>query len=284
VRAALARRANISDDAGTPLDVLPDAAVSPLETAPASLLTLSQSFTSAYTGLGYNDEKTAAAGRFEVRDSALGTRYAGTLGAAREASEVLSYALASRVEQEQLDEASNTLRFDARLGLSYRPRAKGVVVFNRLDTSYNETTGVSKDWQVVNNIAFNAELGKRTQLSVFHGIKYNKTTFQGDSFDSLTNLIGGEVRYDVTRKIDVGLSGSALISDSGQTDYQIGPSVGFSPVDNTWISLGWNIAGFRDDDFEAAEFTRDGPFIKLRVKFDQNTARGLLDKISPRGR
>ena len=88
----------------------------------------------------------------------------------------------------------------------------------------------------------------------------------------------------MTRKIDLGLSGSALISDSGQTDYQIGPSVGFSPVENTWLTLGWNVKGFNDNDFEAAEFTRDGPFIKLRVKFDQHTARGLLDRISPRGR
>jgi len=280
----VARRANISGDVGEPLDVLPDAALSPLETAPASPLTLSESFTSVYTGLGYRGEKTAAAGRLEVRDSAQGTRYTGTVGVAREASDVLSYALASRVEQNQLDEQNNTLRFDARLGLSYRPRAKGVVVFNRLDSSYNEVTAQSRDWQVVNNIALNAELGKRTQVSVFHGIKYNQSNFQGDSFDSLTNLIGGEVRFDVTRKIDLGLSGSALISDSGQTDYQIGPSVGFSPVDNTWISLGWNVKGFRDNDFEAAEFSRDGPFIKLQVKFDQHTARGLLDRISPRGR
>lgn len=279
-----ARRANISDSIGEPLDVLPDAALSPLETAPASPLTLSDSFTSLYTGVGYRGEKTAAAARLELRDGAQGTRYTGTIGAAREASDKLSFALASRVEQNQLDEANNTLRYDARLGLSYRPRQKGVVVFNRLDTSYDEITSQSTNWKLVNNFALNTEIGDRMQLALFHGFKYSRSNFLGDSFDEVTNLVGGEVRYDVTRKIDLGLSGSALISQNGQTEYQIGPSVGFSPVKNTWFTVGWNIEGFRDNDFDAAEFTRDGPFIKLRVKFDQHTARGLLDRISPRRR
>ncbi|MEO1419896.1 MAG: hypothetical protein AAFU66_02950, partial [Pseudomonadota bacterium] len=81
----------------------------------------------------------------------------------------------------------------------------------------------------------------------------------------------------------VGFSGSALISQSGQTDFQYGPNVGVSPAENVWVSLGYNVAGFNDNDFEAAEFSRRGPYIKLRIKFDQHTAKGLLDRISPRG-
>ena len=279
----LARRANISDT-GEPLDVLPDAALSPLETAPASPLTGTQSFTSLYGGLGYNGEKTASAARYELRKSALGDRHTGTFGAARQANDVLSFALATRLEANQLDESNDTFRFDSRLGLALRPRAdNGPVIFNRLDASFDEVSGESRNFKIVNNFGLNTYIGKRTQLAVFHGFKYNRSSFLDNSFDSVTNLLGGEVRYDLTRKIDFGVSGSALFSDTGQTDFQIGPSVGFTPVDNTWISLGWNIEGFRDDDFEAAEFSRDGPFIKLRVKFDQNTARGLLDRISPRG-
>lgn len=280
----VARRANIADNAGVPLDVVPDDALSPLETAPVSPLTQTEAFTSLYTGLGYRGEKTAAASRYELRNSALGTRHTGTFGAARQANDVLSYALASRIESNLQDEANDTLRFETRLGTSYRPRAKGPVIFNRFDASFDEIVGQSKNWKIVNNFGINAVLGRRTQVALFHGFKYSQSNFLSDSFSEFTNLVGGEVRYDVTRKLDLGLSGSALISQSGQTDFQIGPSVGYSPVDNTWVSLGWNIEGFRDDDFEAAEFSRDGPFIKLRVKFDQHTASGLLDRISPRGR
>lgn len=280
----LARRDNISDNAGEPLDVLPDAALSPLETAPASALTQTEGFTSLYTGLAYRGDHTVGSGRIELRDSAIGTRYTATFGAAREASDQLSYALASRVEQEQLTEADNTLRFSARLGASYRPRGEGVVIYNRLDASYDEVFRQSTNWKIINNFGMNAQVTYRLQVAAFYGFKYSKSNFVGDTFDAVTNLVGGEMRYDLTRLIDIGLSGSALISQSGQTDYQIGPSLGVSPADNVWMSLGWNIEGFKDDDFEAAEFSRDGPFVKLRVKFDQHTAQGLLDQISPRGR
>ncbi len=265
------------------LDVVPDDALSPLETAPESPLTLDQSFTSVYTGLGYRNEKTAASTRFEIRDSAVGTRYTGVIGGAREATEDLSFALAGRIERNLADELSNTLGLDARLGLAWRPRGKGTVIFNRFDAAYDETTGQSEVWKVVNNFGINTVVGERLQVAGFYGFKYSEAEFFGDRFNEVTQLVGGEVRFDVTKRLDLGLSGSALISQNGQTDYQIGPSVGYSPVENTWISLGWNIEGFRDDDFEAAEFTRDGPFIKLRVKFDQHSARNLLDRISPGG-
>ncbi|MEO9970035.1 MAG: carboxypeptidase-like regulatory domain-containing protein [Hyphomonadaceae bacterium] len=279
----VARRARISGGDFV-LDVVPDDALSPLETAPVSLLTQDQSFTSAYAGLGYQNEKSAGSTRFEVRDSAIGTRYSAVFGGAREATEDLSFALAGRVEQNLGDETANTLSVDARFGAAWRPRGKGAVVFNRFDASYENVTGQSSTWKLVNNFGINAVLAERFQVAGFYGFKYSESDFFGDSFSEVTQLVGGELRYDVTKRVDVGLSGSALISQNGQTDFQIGPSVGYSPVENTWISLGWNIDGFRDDDFEAAEFTRDGPFIKLRVKFDQHSVRNLLDRVSPRGR
>ncbi|MEL7452160.1 MAG: hypothetical protein AAGJ50_02140, partial [Pseudomonadota bacterium] len=278
-----ARRANISTS-GEPLDVVPDAALSPLETAPASPLTLDQSFTSGYAGVGYRDQSTAASARLEVRDSALGTRYAGILGGARETSETLSFALAARVEQDQLEGANNTRRVDARLGVSWRPRGEGPIVYNRFDVSHQDVFSQSTNWRVVNNLGVNALVTNRTQVAAFYGFKYVRGNFLGDEFDEVTQLIGGELRHDITKKIDLGFSGSALISQNGQTDFQFGPTIGFSPADNVFVSLGWNIEGFNDRDFEAAEFSRDGPFVKLRVKFDQHTARGLLERIAPRGR
>ncbi|MEO1405475.1 MAG: hypothetical protein AAFV54_03165, partial [Pseudomonadota bacterium] len=145
----VARRAQIAGDE-LPLDVVPDAPISPLETAPQSPLTLSQSFTSAYTGIGYRGEGTVASARVEVRDSTAGTRYAGILGGARETSETLSFALAGRVEQNLLEQGADLRRADVRLGASWRPRGEGPIVYNRFDVAFDETAGQFRNWRVVN--------------------------------------------------------------------------------------------------------------------------------------
>ncbi len=280
----VSRRANI-DVVGEPLDVAPDAALSPLETAPPSPLTGDDSFTSVYVGAGYRGEKSAGSGRIEVRDTALGARWTGLLGAAREATDQLSFAGALRVQQESLLDTDDRRTVDGRLALSYRPRGKGPVIFNRLDISHDEVFSQSTNWKIVNNFGINAPIGKRAQVAGFYGVKYDVSSFEGDQFSGVTQLVGTEVRFDVTRRIDLGFSGSALYAaNSGTLDYSYGPSIGVSPAENTWISFGWNFAGFEDRDFDAAEFANEGPFVKLRIKFDQNTAAGLLNLISPRGR
>jgi hypothetical protein len=39
--------------------------------------------------------------------------------------------------------------------------------------------------------------------------------------------------------------------------------------------VGWNIAGFHDRDFEEARYTRSGPYVTMRLKFDQLSLQSL---------
>jgi hypothetical protein len=48
-----------------------------------------------------------------------------------------------------------------------------------------------------------------------------------------------------------------------------------SPFDNANLVLGYNLAGFRDRDFEEARYSRDGIYATFRLKVDQNTLRGI---------
>ena len=64
----------------------------------------------------------------------------------------------------------------------------------------------------------------------------------------------------------------------------MGPSIGVTPAKNVWMSVGYNVEGFSDEDFEAAEFSQKGFFVKLRIKFDQTTAGELLERISPKSK
>ncbi len=62
-------------------------------------------------------------------------------------------------------------------------------------------------------------------------------------------------------------SGGGL--DGDRFAWSAGPSLGFTPFKNGWLSVGWNVAGFHDRDFEDARYTRSGPYVTMRLKFDQ---------------
>jgi hypothetical protein len=107
-----------------------------------------------------------------------------------------------------------------------------------------------------------------------YGAKYVNEQIEGQRFRGFTDLIATEMRYDLTRKLDVGLHGSVLHTwNSGQFDYSAGASIGYSVMDNTWISLGYNLVGFEDDDFSSANFTAQGFFLHFRIKFDQQSVK-----------
>lgn len=269
------RNRRVLDEDGTLLDVAPDAAVSPLE--------VNEDFVSAYVGVGYVDDVLSASIRGEGRRAGTGDEtYILSTGLARELSETLSLAGASRLAVDDRVEVGDRTVLDVRLGAAYRPKDEGTVWFNRLDIAHQTSEGQATTTKIVNNAAVNTHINDRWQLSANYGIKYNKTEINDQDLDSVTHLVGGETRFDVTEKIDLGLRAQMLAnSDFTQASYSFGPSIGVAPVDNLWVSVGYNFSGFRDDDFEASEFSRDGVYLKIRFKFDQYSARGLLRHISP---
>lgn len=279
VSGGLARRANIDGDDEI-LDVTPDAAIGPLEDGVRSPLTASEQYTSAYFGLGYQTESMAASGRVERRDSTSGRRLVATLGGAREITKTLSFSLAGRHQKEHLDEQSNREQTDLRIGAAWRPRGEGLILLNRFDLGHRNEQGIQNRSKLVNNLTVNAMLNKRTQVAAYHGIKHVKTDFAGATAKGFTHLLGGEVRHDVTERFDIGFQATWTSGEASQTEaWSYGPSLGFSPDKNIWVSAGWNVDGFDDEDFEAARYSSVGPYIKLRAKFDQDTVKGLIGKL-----
>ncbi len=257
------------------VDVAPDAAISPVE--------VNDDFQSLYVGAAYRDEKTSVSSRMEVRDNEEDRTWVLSSSATRDLSETLSLAATARghirVTEDGLGESEE--RYEARLGAAWRPRNEDTVVFNRLDIINTKALNDVNTTKLVNNSALNTMVNDRWQLSANVGTKYVETELGDKALSNWTHLVGAETRFDVTERIDLGLRGSALTSKEAGISYSWGPSVGVSPVDNVWISAGYNVQGFKDNDFEAAEYARKGAYLQLRVKFDQNTASGLLRRISP---
>jgi len=259
-------------------EVLPDEVESPLE--------LNEDYTSAYAGIGYRSQWTAGSVRLETRLADGEDTHTMSASVSRELSEKFSVAGTSRVQVGQPDDLAtgegDTVKGHVKLGMAWRPRVEGPVVLNRLDLKYDRSRLGETTTKVVNNLAANTNIGDRTQVAGHYGVKYVHSEFGGTSYAGWTHLLGAEARVDVTRHIDLGVHGSILhVPGNGTTEYAWGPSVGVSPVDNLWISLGYNFSGFEDEDFEAARYTRHGLYLKLRLKFDEDTARSILDMLSP---
>ncbi|MCA8903562.1 MAG: DUF11 domain-containing protein [Hyphomonas sp.] len=276
-----ARRAHI-DGGDQPLDVTPDSTLSAFKDGTRDTPAASEAYTSGYAGAGYRSDTTAGSVRAELRDAESGKRWTMAAGAAREASETLSFGLAARAMDETRNGAPDETSAEMRLGAAYRPRAYGVTVYNRLDVKQSRVQTVQDVAKVVNNLGVNWTPKAKTQVSVNWGVKYQEGDIAGVRVSGVTQLLGTEVRRDISSRWDVGIAASALVEQkTGTMQYAVGPTVGFSPAENMWLSVGYNISGFEDRDFEAAEYARKGAYIKLRVKFDQHTAAGLLKRISP---
>jgi len=243
---------------------------------------VNEDFQSIYVGAAYRDEKMSVSGRVEVRDNDDDQTWVLASSAARELSDKLSLAASARGRiSNPADVAGTEEHYEARIGAAWRPRNEDTVVFNRFDIVNSQPLNGINTTKLVNNAALNTMITDRWQLSTNVGTKYVETEFGDTTLSNWSHLVGAETRFDVTERIDLGLRGSVLTNKDTGTAYSWGPSVGVSPVDNVWISAGYNVQGFKDDDFEAAEYARKGVYLQLRVKFDQNTASGLLRRISP---
>jgi hypothetical protein len=271
------RSRRVIESEGEYVEVAPDAAVSPFER--------NEDFDSAYVGAGWRDQTMTVSGRLEGRSSTEGDTYIASAAVARELSEEFSVAGSLRgFISEPEGSSRGASRTDARIGAAWRPRDEDdIVVFNRLDFVDEKAADGRDTVKFVNNLAANSQISDRWQLTANYGVKHVQTDLLGDSLSSWSHLAGAETRYDITEWLDIGAR--AQVMKTGGVDglaYSYGPNIGVSPVDNLWISAGYNVEGYSDDDFEAAEYSRKGPYLQIRFKFDQQSLDGLLRRISPR--
>lgn len=243
-----------------------------------------EDYTAVSLGAGYRQSTWSWTGRIERRLSDSEEKNSILMGANGEPSPGMGLAAGLLVFDSRavtgLDRRSGDLRF----GLAYRPRETRWIVLDRLDFLVNEQKGGASDYdsrRFVNNFVANYASGRRVQISLQYGAKYVLESIDGTDYTGYTDLTGIELRYDLTKRWDIGYRISMLHSWSiDQVDYGTSLSTGFNLGKNFWISVGYNLKGFKDRDFSRADFTCEGPFIKFRIKFDQMSARDAIKWFS----
>jgi uncharacterized repeat protein (TIGR01451 family) len=84
----------------------------------------------------------------------------------------------------------------------------------------------------------------------------------------------GRVLVDFAHDWDAGLSASILSGRSlTERHYGLGLELGRALAGGSWVSLGFNHFGYRDDELTAEEWTRTGAYLRLRTRFDESLFR-----------
>jgi len=267
--------------------------------------TLTEDFLAISTGATYRADRWTLTGRAEYRDGELANRTGLTLGGLRQLGEgralgaLFTYAKASGSGAVPTTEA---IQFE--MSWAHRPAASRVSWLNKSEFRSDKVRGAiagqsgpigggaltidgdATSRRLLNSLSVNwAPLGERgedgmwyerAEIGFFWGTRYNFDRFGADDVQGWSNLIGADVRFNLSEHIDVGASGTVRVgTDADTVSWAGGPTVTLAPMKNANISFGYNFAGFHDRDFEEARYSRSGAYVTFKLKFDQTSFAGL---------
>jgi hypothetical protein len=241
-----------------------------------------EDFTAVSVGAGYKATRWSWNGRLESRAAESEDKWSLTSGLAGEVRDGLGLSAGLQLLDTETDGGEKTFEGDLRLSLAYRPKHSRWIVLDRMDLIFEDQSGGDDDLssrRIVNNLNANYKPHHDLQVALQYGAKVVLDTIDQVSYAGYTDLTGTEIRFDLNRRWDIGLHASVLHSwSAGQVDYRTGISLGHRLAKNMWLSVGYNLTGFTDEDFSAADCTAAGPFVKFRLKFDQQSVREMLDR------
>ena len=108
-----------------------------------------------------------------------------------------------------------------------------------------------------------------------YGFKHATDYTNGVTTTGNTELVGARSVWDVTSHWDAGVQAYAQFAPTslGGRQLAVGGEVGYLVMKNVWVSVGYNVAGFRDADLSGDDYTQKAFYLRLRFKFDENLFR-----------
>jgi uncharacterized repeat protein (TIGR01451 family) len=257
-------------------------------------------FTAVTAGATYRKGDWSVTGRAEYRAGERDNRYGFTAAALRQIGEGNAAGGALNWFAARGEHGAETRTANLQASWAYRPAGSRWSILEKLELREDRVTGAvagqagpgglplavtgnAHSRRMVNalsiNYSPNGSMGKwldRSEISIFWGSRYVAERFGADDVEGWSNAVGADLRFDLSDTFDIGFAGTVRHGLGARAvAYSGGPSVGFSPVRNGWLSIGWNIVGFEDRDFEEARYTRAGPYVTMRFKFDQLSLQAL---------
>lgn len=255
---------------------------------------ITEDFTAVTAGATYRAGLWSVTGRAEYRAGSEGDRYGVTAAALRQIGDGSAVGGSfDRFTAKGRNDAE-TRTTNLQLSWANRPAGSAFSWLEKLELREDAVTGAvsgqpdpigapftisgnARSRRIVNSLSLNYTPHAGTEISLFWGSRYTGDRLGTDDIAGWSNLIGADLRFDLSKTFDVSLHATVREGAGARAfSYAVGPSLGLKPFDNGWISMGWNLVGFRDRDFEQSSYTRSGPYVTMRLKFDQLTLANLL--------
>ncbi|MDE0491579.1 hypothetical protein NK638_08580 [Psychrobacter sp. A3] len=239
--------------------------------------------TAAGIGVEYlAKENYKASGRFEKRWGETSDTLLGSAGIAYRYTDDITLLAKDIYSQVDYDDGHRTInRFQ--LGAAYRDYDSNQLdmlakLEYRLDDNATGTDQYQKDTTIW-SWSGNYHPTRALTLSGRYAGKY--TQYDADDIVSENTAHAAYARglYDISERWDIGLqAGTYWNEQADDMSYMLGAEVGYSPMTNLWLSLGYNFMGFEDEDIAYDDSTQEGAYFRLRFKFDED----LFKREDPR--
>ncbi len=254
------------------------------------------SYTSATFGATYRADTWSWNGRIEARHADQSHRFGLISNAIRSLGDGKTLASSLRIYDITDHTGRKAQLASADIELAWRPLDSHWSVLERLQYVHDRadagvigggvlgvpvSSGENQlTTRLINNIALNyrSSLSERhgIEASVYYGAKAVRGKLASDAYDGFIDVLGVDVRKSLSKRFDLAFALSQQTAhDSGVRQMSYGPSLGFSPKKDVWVSVGYNFAGYRDPDADD-RYTRQGPYITVRVKLDSSDLRNLF--------
>ncbi|TXD98158.1 DUF11 domain-containing protein [Psychrobacter frigidicola] len=231
-------------------------------------------------------ENYKVSGRLEKRWGETSDTLLGSAGIAYRYTDditLLAKDIYSRVEY---DDGHRTInRFQ--LGAAYRDYDSNQMdILAKLEYRLNDNATGSNPYQKDATIwswSGNYHPTRPLTLSGRYAGKYTKYSADGVTSDNTAHAVYTRGLYDISERWDMGLqAGTYRNKQADDLAYILGAEIGYSPMTNLWLSLGYNFMGFEDEDIAYDDSTQQGAYFRLRFKFDEDLfKRTHLSKNKP---
>lgn len=261
---------------------------------------LFEDFTAFTVGGAWRKGRWSVTGRGEYRDGEFANRHGLTFGAIRQLGEGSIVGSGVTWTNSSGPGGVTTEVLDAALAFAHRPADSELAMLGKLeyrsDSVTNAVAGeagpagrtalfvngdalsrrllasLSTSWSPWDENDEEGEAARRSEFAVFLAGRYNFDRLDGLGLSGTAVLAGADARFGIGENIEIGTVGTLRANlEDELLSYAFGPQVGLVPVDGILLTVGYNIAGFTDEDFADARNTRQGVFAAVKAKFDANT-------------